>query len=154
EIHDYLRQLDGNPQHYDDSSIYLAYKAKSLGDDFMENEYKQCFAKSINDTTYEEFYRWIVNKSIQLNTEGSLLCGLLYEKKKRNFDLHSDISDFFLDCRSTFEYSFNDLLKRNDLNEVFNEKESNALKNIYETYFCDQIDCIRRLEQQRSSKRV
>jgi len=40
--------------------------------------------------------------------------------------------------------------KKSDLTEVFDNKESNALNSIDETYFSDQIDRIRRLERQRT----
>jgi len=106
-------------------------------------------------TKYAGFCRFLgLGKATVLNIKESLLLGCLYEKKRRNFDLHSNIEDFFLDCRTTFQYSFNDLLQKNDLAEVFDNKESNVLKSIDETYFSDQIDRIRRLERQRTSNLV
>jgi hypothetical protein len=48
-------------------------------------------------TKYAGFRHFLgPEKATVLNIKASLLLGCLYEKKRRNFDLHSNIEDFFL----------------------------------------------------------
>ena len=141
--------LRGKPHYYDDSSIYSAFREKASNNESDENQYKQCFGKPINENTYEQFYSWLSQKANSLRIDVRLLASFLRQKKMRNFVYHSDIIDFFIDSHTTFKCTFMDLIETHQIQELLKPEELDGLKNIFETYYKDNINKVR--EQQQAS---
>ncbi len=113
-----------------------------------ENQYKLFFGKPVDETTYQQFYLFLLYKANELNINPHSLASLLCEKKIQNFTHHSDIEDFLVDSLTTFKYNFVDLMSKHQLAEVFAPEEFNGLKTIFETYFATFIAEARRREQE------
>jgi len=82
ELHKYLDGLSDKPHRYDDSCIYKAFQAKLVNSEPTENQYKSFYGKVIDETTYQQFYGFLLHKANQLNIGAHSLISLLYEKKK------------------------------------------------------------------------
>jgi len=61
---------------------------------------------------------------------------------------HCDIQDFFRDSRRTFRYTLIDLLSKYDIQDVMAPEEVHALNRIFETYYAEKINNVRRLQEQ------
>jgi len=146
-----LETLGGRPHHYDDSSIYSAFREKASNNKSDENQYKQCFDKPIDEITYEQFYSWLSQKANSLRIDVRLLASFLRQKKMRNFVHHSDIIDFFIDSHTTFKCAFMDLIEKYQIQEILKPEELDGLKNIFETYYNENINKVQEQQQAATS---
>jgi len=142
DVHDFLGSLPNKPYHYDDSPIYRAMELKAIGNLELENQYKRCCDKTIDEHTYEEFYQWLLNKSNEINISIKYLLIFLHSKKRRNFNEHSNLFDFFADCKQKRQCELKDLLNQNQIITVMEDEEVDSLEKIFKMYYRGKINDI------------
>jgi hypothetical protein len=83
-----------------------------------------------------------MSKSVSLNISMDLLLDFLYTKKVRNLYEHGDIKDFLEDAKVTGKWEFKYLLEKQQIRDVMNENEFQALEKIYLKYYSLELNNI------------
>jgi len=143
--------LGKDARSYDDLCIYRTYQQKLLGKTGLENQYIASYQKPFNKTTYENYFKFLQQKSIELHMDTYTLVSLLREKKIRNFTHHSDINDFFLDSVENSNYKFSDLISKHQIGDVLEKAQYDGLQMIFEIYYSEQINHAKQMEEQRTN---
>jgi hypothetical protein len=142
-----LESLSNKPHQYDDSCIYKAFTERTIGNSEKEAQYIKYFDKTFEENTYHEFYKWLLDKADYFKISIVDLLSFLYLKKKRNFEEHSDINDFIVDCQIAGQCDFKQLSKKYHIDGVTDQQEYDALEKNFLCYYHAKIDYIRRKEE-------